>query len=401
MHLENGSPEQAGFKPDRLKRIRQRAASWVADGKTPSLVVLAARRGAIALHEAFGTLTHAPDSPPLAIDSVFPVSSLSKPITATAVMLLVEEGLLGLSRPVVDYIPELTGEGADDILVHHLLNHTSGFDDVAAIALSAERLKDPIDLSDLAPNQHKRNELFLRARYELDVGFPPGTEHCYCTFNYDLLGEIVRRVSGLGLDEFARQRIFEPLGMSDASYRMEERYAGRLVKRGPGVPFGPAGEGMIGRGAVDLDDERGLDMPSGGGGALATARDLAIFGQLFLNGGHYGDVELLSRPTVEAMTRNQTEGLGTRFLGEWYPDASYGLGWFVHGKRPYRHMNGTLPAHGSYGHSGMGGARFWVDPVNEIVGVYLGLCTEVDNDTGEQKTQFDLFQNLVTAAVAD
>ena len=401
MHLQVGTPEQAGFKPDRLNVVRERAASWVTDGKTPSLVVLAARRGVIALHEAFGRLTHEADSPSLAIDSVFPVSSLSKPVTATAIMLLVEDGVLGLSRPVVDYVPELTGSGAKDILVHHLLNHTSGFDDVVAFALIAERLKEPIDLSDLAPNQHKRNELLLRARYGLDVGIPSGTELCYCTFNYDLLGEIVRRVSGLGLDEFARQRIFEPLGMIDASYRMEERYSGRLVKRGPGIPFGPAPEAMIGRGAVNLNDERYLDVPFGGGGMAATARDLAIFGQLFLSGGSYGDVELLSRPSIEAMTCNQTEGLGTRFLGEWYPDASYGLGWFVHGKRPYRHMNGTLPAHGSYGHSGMGGARFWVDPVNEIVGVYLGVCTEVDNDTGEQKTEFDLFQNLVTAAVAD
>jgi CubicO group peptidase (beta-lactamase class C family) len=401
MFLEDGTAEQAGLKPDRLQAIRQRAASWVTDGKTPSLVVLAARRGVIALHEAFGTLTHEPDSPALAIDSVFPVSSVSKPITATAIMLLVEDGVLGLSRPVVDYIPELTGKGADDILVHQLLNHTSGFEDVAAFALTTERLKNRIDLGDLAPNQHKRNELLLRARYGLDLGFPPGTEHCYCTFNYDLLGEIVRRLSGLGLDEFARARIFEPLGMIDASYRMEERYVGRLVKRGPGVPFGPAPEEMIGRGAVDLNDERVLDVPFGGGGMAATARDLAIFGQLFLNGGRYGEFELLSRPTVEAMTRNQTQGLGTRFLGDWYPDASYGLGWFVQGIRPYRHMNGTLPAHGSFGHSGMGGARFWVDPVNEIVGVYLGICTEVDNDTGDQKTEFDLFQNLVTAAVSD
>ena len=115
MDLQDGTPEQAGFKPDRLKRVSERAASWVADGKTPSLVVLAARRGVIALHEAFGTLTHESDSPPLAIDSVFPVSSIAKPATATAIMLLVEDGLLGLARPVVDYIPELTGKGAGDI----------------------------------------------------------------------------------------------------------------------------------------------------------------------------------------------------------------------------------------------------------------------------------------------
>src|SRR5512140_1284303 len=126
MKLRAGTPEEAGLSPHRLERIKALAAQWVSTGLTPSLVVLVARRGVIALHEAFGTLTPEADSPPLQRDSIFPLASLSKPITATAVMCLVEDGLLGLNRPVDEYIPEFTGEGKHAVLVHHLLTHTSG-----------------------------------------------------------------------------------------------------------------------------------------------------------------------------------------------------------------------------------------------------------------------------------
>ena len=127
--LHYGTPEEAGMLPDRIERVKRLAEGWVADGHTPSLVVLAARRGVIFLHEAYGVLTPEEDSPPLQLDTIFPLGSLTKPITATAAMILVEDGLLGLNRPVVDYIPEICGEGTEEVLVHHLLSHTSGYND--------------------------------------------------------------------------------------------------------------------------------------------------------------------------------------------------------------------------------------------------------------------------------
>jgi CubicO group peptidase (beta-lactamase class C family) len=113
--------------PDRVARVRDLCARWVADGKTPTLGVCVARRGVIVLHEAFGMRGPGPDSPPLTREALFPIASVTKSITATLAMQLVEDGLLGLNRPAKDYLPEMSGEGANEILVHHLLTHTSGY----------------------------------------------------------------------------------------------------------------------------------------------------------------------------------------------------------------------------------------------------------------------------------
>ena len=126
MNLVQGNPKEAGMSAQRIRRLADSAKGWVAQGIHPALVILVARRGIIVLHEAFGRLKPERDSPPLKVDSLFPLASITKPITATAAMILVEDGLLGLNRPVSWYVPEFTGEGKEAVMVHHLLTHTSG-----------------------------------------------------------------------------------------------------------------------------------------------------------------------------------------------------------------------------------------------------------------------------------
>ncbi len=129
MHLRVGRPEEVGMSPERVARVKALAAQWVSQGVTPSLAVLVARRGVIVLHEAFGKLTPAPDAPPLQLDTIFPMASVTKPVTATCAMILVEDGRLGLNRPVVEYIPEFVGEGKTAVMVRQLLTHSSGLTD--------------------------------------------------------------------------------------------------------------------------------------------------------------------------------------------------------------------------------------------------------------------------------
>src|SRR5246127_1959600 len=111
MKLRPGSPEQVGMLPERVAHVRDLCARWIEEGHTPTLGVCVARRGVIVLHEAFGVLGPGPDSPPLRPDALFAVASVTKPITATLVMQLVEDGLLGLNRPAKDYLPEMSGDG--------------------------------------------------------------------------------------------------------------------------------------------------------------------------------------------------------------------------------------------------------------------------------------------------
>ena len=217
MELHYGTPNEAGMLPERVDRARDLCARWVKNGHTTALSVCVARRGVIVLHEAFGRLRPELDAPPLATDSLFPISSLTKPITATLAMQLVEEGLLGLNRPARDYLPELTGEGADEILVHHLLTHTSGyvwFDDEPLVTHVARRLHAGFEPPPCPETQHPTVNAMLHLFYDAPLAVPPGTQMIYADLNYQFVGEIVRRVSGRRIWELAGERIFAPLGMA-------------------------------------------------------------------------------------------------------------------------------------------------------------------------------------------
>jgi CubicO group peptidase (beta-lactamase class C family) len=392
--LREGSAAQAGMLPERIERVRILAKSWVERGDTPSLVVLAARRGVIALHEAFGQLRPAPDLPPLRVDSIFPVMSITKPITATAAMILVEDGVLGLNRPIRDYLPEVCGKGTEEVLVHHLLTHTSGYTDEEILPLLGQKVEEGFDPGPCEETQHPATQRLLSLCYPAPVK-PPGKKMAYCSVNYELLGEIVRRVSRRSLADFAQERIFGPLGMKDSYYVLPESARPRVVKRPPNAPFNQPALGLFA-----IDSREMEEWPSGGGGVFSTARDLAIFGQMFLNGGTYGRARILSRPGVAAMTRNQIPGVGARLGFTQHREASYGYGWIVASDEKWKYWDGSLQAIGTFSHPGSAGSALWVDPANEIVGVYLEVAMRM-TEHFEHLWNFDLFQNAVTAAIAD
>ena len=142
--LRNGSAEEAGLDSAKLQLIRQRAGEWVASGKHQCIVILLARRGVICLHEAWGKLGPAQDASPALPDSIFWMASNTKPVTAAAIMMLAEDGLLTINRRVVDYIPELSGAGTQDLTLRHLLTHTSTWDfQTTAAYIEANRPADP------------------------------------------------------------------------------------------------------------------------------------------------------------------------------------------------------------------------------------------------------------------
>lgn len=385
MKLRLGTPQEVGMSPQKIKHVVNLAKSWVDQGITPALVILVARRGVIVIHEAFGRLTPEQDSPPLKLDTIFPLTSLTKPITATAVMILVEDGLLGLNRPVSEYIPEFVGEGKDAVMVHHLLTHTSGLRD-EDVNEHAEKKKGSVEVPPPDETQHPSINEYLFHRYDASLWKPPGVEMSYCNYGYDLLGEIVRRVSGKSLADFAKERIFEPLGMKDTYYIVPESVMHRVVKRPADAPF------------VVLDTQKFQETPWGSSGAFSTAMDTAIFGQMFLNRGIYGDVRILSPASVYEMTRNQIPGISARWRDEIFPEAEWGLGWSIRGNKKVRYWGEILQSSKTFSHGGAGGVFLWVDPVQEIVGVYFSVVLELTSDE-RQKQCVDLFINAVTAAV--
>jgi len=360
MQLQPGTPEEVGMSAARIRRVADWVKSWVAQGVTPALVVLVARRGVIVLHEAFGRLTSEPDAPLLLRDAIFPMASISKSITATAAMLLVEDGLLGLNRPVAEYIPEFVGAGKEAVLVHHLLTHTSGLRD-EDIAAHAEKKRGSVTIPPAAATQHPQIHDYLFHGYDTPLWKSPGVEMAYCNGGYELLGEIVRRVSGRSLSAFAQERIFAPLGMQDTSYILPEAARQRIVKRSPDNP------------SAGLDDQAFHATPWACAGLLTTALDLAIFGQMMLNRGGYGEARILSPATVNVMTRNQIPGISSHKDGEFFPEAAWGYGWDVHGNKKAMY-DGALYSPAAFQHSGGGGVNLWVDPVYDLVGGLFLSC---------------------------
>ncbi len=389
VRLQAGSPEAVGMSAQRVRHITDLAEDWVAQGIHSSLVVLAARKGVIVLHEAFGHLTPEGDSPPLELDAIFPLASLTKPLTATAAMMLVEEGLLGLNRPVAEYIPEFTGEGKDKVMVHHLLTHTSGLTS-EDVDLHKEKNQRTVKIPPPDETQHPAIHEYLFPGYDAPLTIPPGTEQRYCDYGLELVGEVVRRVSGESLADFARRRLFKPLGMKDTAYIVPESASHRVVKRPADGPL------------AILNSREWQLTPWAAPGAYSTAMDMAMFGQMFLNQGGYGDARILSPVTVAEMTRNQIPGTSSRLVDEFFPEAGTGLPWFIRENKKVVAYGETLQSSKTFCHGGAGGIFLWVDPVYEIVGAYfsvdLGPITVAET---YRYWRADLFINAVMAAIID
>ncbi|GAJ02784.1 unnamed protein product, partial [marine sediment metagenome] len=153
MQLRQGLPNEVGVSPERIRRIFTMLRDWVSDGTLPAVSVLVARRGTIFLQESFGTLGPDPNSPLVKPDTIFGIGSITKVFTATAIMLLVEDGLVGLNRKVQEYIPEFKGEGKEEVLVSHIVTHTSGMSDKEIRALE-DKIWGKVDFPSLEPTEH-------------------------------------------------------------------------------------------------------------------------------------------------------------------------------------------------------------------------------------------------------
>jgi CubicO group peptidase (beta-lactamase class C family) len=370
--LREGDAGEAGMSAARIQHIRQLGAQWVELGKAATLTMMVARRGVVVLREAYGRLGPGPDAPPLPLDAVYPLASVTKPITATCAMCLVEDGLLGLNRPVQEYVPEFTGDGKAAVMVHHLLTHTSGITPESVGAHAAIKLEG----GELEPDEAKWPGLTvpLSARvdpclYDVPLTVPPGSEMSYCSLNYSLLADIVGRVAGVPAARFAEERVFEPLGMVDTWFAgADQGRLPRFIRRAADDPFQFFNH-------VDL-----LCWFPGAGSATATAWDMTVFGQMFLNRGTYGDARILSLASVAEMTRDQIPGVAAVYGPERFDQAGWGYGWNV--KVEKREVNRSgLASSRAFEHSGAGGAALLVDPEHELVVVYLSV--ETGSEVGE------------------
>lgn len=381
LKLRYGAPEQAGMRSERISYLESRVKQWVAEGVTPAAAMLVARKGVIVSHNAYGPLTPEEGAPPLEKDSLYPLASLTKPLTATCIMILVEDGKLDLFDPVSRFIPEFTGEGKEAVNLHHLLTHTSGLrpDDVREFAIRQEQAG--VVVPEPEPTSHPGQHRYLYLGYGTPLWKPPGTEMRYFDYGYMLLGEIIRRVSGQSLQQFAEERIFAPLGMNDTFYVVPEAWFGRAVRREESL----AGGKWFGT-------PEALRTPSASGGAYSTVKDMAVFGQMFMNGGRYGQTRILSPITVREMVKNQIPGVPATSNGIVFREGSWGYGWNVRSMK--QDDSGCLRSAHAYDHGGAGGVRLLIEPEYDLLWVYFPIVTD-------KLYTRNLFHNMVVSGVEE
>ena len=321
----------------RLDRIDAAVKESIERKECPGAVVVVGRHGKVVFRKAYGHRAVEPAVEPMTADTVFDVASLTKPVaTATSVMVLVEEGKLRLADPVAKLLPGFAAGGGarDKVTVEELLTHRAG--------LAAD---DPMALY-VGTSQ----EIFER-KYRQPLVAPPGSRFLYSDAGYEVLGELVRRVSSLPLDEFARRHIFEPLGMAQTEFRPGGNGKLPLSRIAPTERVA----GVLRRGAVHDPRAFALGGAAGHAGLFSTADDLARYAFALLRGG--GPV--LSPAGVAAMTRPRPYGDGNLRA----------LGWDV--STSYSSNRGDLFPAGSFGHTGWTGTSLWIDPETETVVILL------------------------------
>jgi CubicO group peptidase (beta-lactamase class C family) len=390
--FEPAAPADLGLDPKRIDVARAALHEQVASGRSPGLVAFVARRGQCFLHEAVGARNPAGD--PMLPDTLFRIMSATKPLTAAVVMSLVEDGRIGLLQAVRDYLPEFPSDAGEGVLIHHLLTHTGGFDAPEWTGGFRRRVLEEAD-EDARFGRDRVVNAFLGCMAELKRVKPPGRGMLYANLNYELLGEIVRRVTGSpSLGAVMQERIFEPLGMQGAAMFPDAGLQARTVELSPESAFVAL---MRDRMGISLDDHRESDMA--GGGLVCAPQDHATFQQMILGRGSLGGRRVLSKASVEAMTTNQIPGVPDLAFGR--KEASWGYGFSVICKERWPYFGGGLVPPGTATHAGSGGITHWIDFEHEIVGVLYEVVTAMSEMMEPITAVGHRFQDVITAAVVD
>ena len=352
--LRFAKPETVSVSSVALARMDAVIAEEIAKQRLPGAVVLVGRKGRVIWQKTYGSRAVEPAREAMTADTIFDVASLTKVVaTATSIMILVERGKLRLNDPVSLYIPELKGEGRESITIEQLLIHRSGY----------------APDFDLRERWTGYDEAIKRLIKE-PLRNPPGTRFTYSDIGFIALGEVVKRVSGMPLDIFAKQNIFVPLHMRDTGFRpaaaLRARIAPTEKRRGQlsylgdtNADLGAEGDLWL-RGQVHDPTSYRMDGVAGHAGLFSTAKDLATYCQMILNGGELGRVRVLSALSVAEMTR-------PRLISN--TGNTRGLGWDINSS--FSTNRGELFPLGSFGHTGFTGTSIWLDPSSQMFVVFL------------------------------
>jgi CubicO group peptidase (beta-lactamase class C family) len=347
---------------ERLETINRVVRRGITAGGYPGASVIVGRRGYAVFEKGYGRLGWTSSSAAVVPDeSIYDLASLTKVVgTATAAMILYDEGRLELDAPVSRYLPAFSGGSKDEVTVRQLLTHTSG--------LPAGR-----DLRRLANSPWEARNVVMST----PLACRPGACQVYSDLGADVLGFAVEAIAGQGLDAFLSERVFTPLGMNDTHFRPaladRDRIAPTEVSSPRGYPL---------RGEVHDENAWALGGVAGHAGLFSTAADLSLFAQMMLNRGTYNGVRIVSDSAVDRFTQRAS---GTRALG-W--DTTDGEG-----------TAGVHMSERAYGHTGFTGTSLWIDPERDLFVVLLTNRVHAPRARRPARVIADVRADLADAAV--
>jgi len=376
--LPMAKPESVGMSSERLERVGEAMQRYIDAELVPGTVTLIARRGKVVHYEARGE-RWVEEGEAMGEDTIFRIASMTKPIASVALMMLFEEGHFLLTDPISKFLPEFTdmqvavpteGEGVGNayrlepakrpITVKHVLTHTAGLSNSYRGAHTQPLYRQANQRQ--SPDETVAD--FVKRYAALPLNYHPGEKWEYSRATC-VVGRLVEVISGQTLDEYLRERIFEPLGMYDSYFYLPEEKLDRFVAQ-----YRPGdNENKIQLVDAPTTDSRFSDEDGvyfmGSGGLVSTAADYWRFHQMMLNGGELNGVRILGRKTVELMTANHTGDLPIWLRG---PGGGFGLGYSV--TTDIGQAN-SMSSAGSFGWGGAYCTYFWVDPEEEMVGIIM------------------------------
>ena len=401
--MERVAPELQGFSAERLGRIGAVMGRYVDEGKLPGIATLIARRGQIVHLETQGWADIEAQEP-LAEDAIYRVYSMTKPVTAVAALMLFEEGRFLLDDPIASYLPELgemqvlrdmdNGEPVlsppqAPVTVRHLLTHTSG---MTYGSFEPDSPGERIYAEAALMQPDRTLAEMVECLGGLPLLFDPGTRWLY-SISIDVIGRLVEVLSGQTLDVYMQERIFKPLGMADTGFCTPEGCSDRLA-----ALYSVDEQGAL----VAIDAPCGRDHTrldpffAGGAGLVSTISDYARFAQMLCNGGELDGVRLLSPRTVTMMGANHLPAALCPFGEPPAVGCGFGLGVSVV-ENPA--AAGLLNGPGSFGWSGLANTNYWVDPINEVLGIIMMQYIVYPPLPGYTTTQ--QFRNLAYQALVE
>jgi CubicO group peptidase (beta-lactamase class C family) len=389
------SPESAGMSKAAFDRIEEHLKRrYIAAGRFPGTQLLVYRRGKV-VHNAVQGFADVERKTPVKNDTIYRIYSMTKPITSVAFMMLVEEGRVALDEPVHKYIPEwknlgifqagtapafLTKPPSRPMLIVDLLRHTSGLTYGFQQRSNVDAAYREMKISEIAKG--RTLQLMIEDLAKIPLEFSPGEAWNY-SVSTDVLGYLVGKISGKPFEQFLKERIFEPLGMTDTDFFVPADKAHRFAACYSADPKG----GMTFHAAERKGDLTLQDDPtnspylspptfiSGGGGLCSTVTDYLTFCRALINGGELGGVRLIGPKTLALMTSNHLPGgcdlpaLSRSLFSEAsYNGIGFGLGFSVTMNPAQTLIPGSA---GEYSWGGAATTSFWIDPAEELIAIFM------------------------------